>query len=110
MLREYLDIFCTAYIDDILIYSSSLKEHREHVSKILEKLKAAGLQVDVTKYKFDVEEVPYLNLIVSKNGVRMDPEKVKAIKKWETPKNVKDIQAFLGFVNFIDALLKIFLK
>ena len=53
-LREFLDVFCTAYIDDILIYSNSRKEHTQHVRKVLERLRSAGLQVDIEKCEFSV--------------------------------------------------------
>ena len=99
-LREYLDVFCTAYIDDILIYSSTLNEHRSHVMKILQRLRDAGIQADIAKCEFEVDEVAYLGLLVGRRGVRMDPAKVAAIREWATPANVKDVQGFLGFANF----------
>ena len=100
VLREYLDAFCTAYIDDILIYSKSVKEHKIHVRKVLEALRAARLQLDIGKCEFFVTETTYLGLIISDKGIRMDPQKVLAIKEWASPKNVRDIQAFVGFANF----------
>ena len=105
-LREYLDIFCTAYIDDILIYSNNAKEHRDHVRKVLERLRAAGLQADIKKCEFHVEEVKYLGLVISTQGIRMDPEKVAAVRDWESPANVKDVQSFLGFANFYRRFIK----
>ena len=100
VLHEYLDNFCTAYIDDILIYSNSKAEHREHVRKVLERLREAGLQVDIDKCAFSITEVKYLGLIITTRGIQMDPEKVSAVVDWLPPKNVKDVQSFLGFTNF----------
>ena len=100
VLFEHLDRFCTAYIDDILIYSDSLGEHKEHVRQVLAKLQAAGLQIDITKCDFYVQEVKYLGLIVSTSGIKMDPAKISAIVDWPTLRSVKDVQAFLGFANF----------
>jgi hypothetical protein len=57
-----------------------------------------------------VTEVTYLGMIVSTNGVRIDPAKVAAINKWEPCSNVKDVQAFLGFVNFYRRFIKSFSK
>jgi hypothetical protein len=54
VLFEYLDDFCIAYLDDILIYSKNPEEHKIHVYKVLEKLRLAGLQADIKKYKFSV--------------------------------------------------------
>jgi hypothetical protein len=100
VLREYLDVFCTAFIDDVLVYSETLTEHREHVAKVLKALGDAGLQLDIDKCEFEVISVKYLGLIISRNGVAMDPDKVNCILSWEVPSNVKDIQAFVGFANF----------
>ena len=79
VLHGMLDVFCTAYIDDILIYSNSEKEHRNHVKRILSALREAGLQADIDKCEFHVNEVNYLGLIIMNNGIRMDPHKVSAV-------------------------------
>ncbi|TKA72817.1 hypothetical protein B0A49_05481 [Cryomyces minteri] len=99
-LHEYLDIFCTAYVDDVLVYSNSVEEHRKHGRLVLEALYKAGLQLDVNKLEFHVTEVLYPGLIISTKRIRMDPKKVSTIRDWESPKNVKDVQAFVGFANF----------
>jgi len=99
-LREFLDQFCICYIDDILIYSKTAKEHREHVRKVLQKLKEAGLFIKPEKCEFSVQKTTFLGFLISKNGIEMDPEKVNGVLDWETPKTVKDIQCFLGFANF----------
>lgn len=100
ILRPYLDIFCTAYIDDILIYSDSLEEHRKHVKQVFEALCGTGLQLDIKKCEFEVPEVKYLGMIISTSGVKVDPQKIKCIIDWKPPQHVKDVQAFLGFSNF----------
>ena len=100
VLMEYLDLFCSAYLDDILIYSQNLKEHKQHVKMVLQKLREAGLQIDLKKCNFHVTETQYLGLIVTTEGIRMDPEKVRAIIEWEQPKSTHDVHSFLGFCNF----------
>jgi hypothetical protein len=100
VLHEHLDEFCSAYIDDILIYSDDLESHQKHVRWVLEATRKVGLQLDIKKCEFHVSEVTYLGLIVSTEGIRMDPRKVEAVLNWETPRNLKDIQAFIGFANF----------
>jgi hypothetical protein len=90
-LREYLDIFCAVYIDDILIYSKSRKEHKEHVRKILGKLEEAGLYVKAEKCEFSVSQTSFLGFIVGADGISMDPAKIQAIREWEAPKNVRDV-------------------
>jgi hypothetical protein len=99
-LREYLDIFCTAYLDDVLIYSDSLEDHRKHVKLVLRALREAGLQAEIEKCEFHTTETRYLGLIIGTEGVKMDPKKIETIKNWPQPKTLKDIQAFLGFANF----------
>lgn len=105
-LQEYLDVFCTAYLDDVLIYSNNRKEHRRHVNLVLDKLREAGLQLDIKKCKFEATEVKYLGLIISRRGIEMDPIKIECVKSWKTPSCVKDIQAFLGFANFYRRFIK----
>ena len=100
VLRPFLDVFCTAYIDDILIYSESLEEHKKHVRLVLGALSDAGLQLDIDKSEFFKTEVIYLGYVISTEGIKMDPAKVQAIQEWEYPLNVKDVRAFLGFANF----------
>lgn len=107
-LRPFLDIFCTAYIDDVLVYSNDLATHKLHVQSVLQALQDAGLQLDVKKCEFDQTEVKYLGMIISTEGVRMDPDKVDAIVNWEAPINVKDVQAFLGFSNFYRRFIRSF--
>ena len=109
-LRDYLDVFCSAYIDDILIYSNgSRAQHRDHVRKVLQRLREAGLQIDIDKCEFEVKSTKYLGFIVeAEKGVRMDPEKVKAIMEWEAPTSVKGVQSFIGFANFYRRFIKEF--
>lgn len=100
VLFNYLDDFCTAYLDDILIYSDNELEHEVHVKKVLERLREAGLQADIKKCEFSVTRTKYLGFIISTNGVEVDPEKVEIIREWKEPCTVKGVQSFLGFCNF----------
>src|SRR5271163_2167307 len=102
VLREYLDEFCSAYIDDILIFSSgSLADHRNKVKKVLQRLRDAGLQLDIAKCEFEVQTVRYLGFVIEAGaGVSMEPEKVKAIMEWEAPHSTRGVRAFVGFANY----------
>ena len=106
--RNYLDHFCTTYIDDILVYSENDEEHKEHVLKVLRHLREQKLQLDIDKCDFDTKEVKYLGLIITTEGIRMDPEKLKAIKEWRTPESVSDVQQFVGFCGFYRRFIKDF--
>jgi hypothetical protein len=100
VLTPYLDRFCTAYLDDTLIYSDTFEEHQEHVNWVLEAFEKAGLHLKPEKCEFHYQEVKYLGLIISTEGIKMDPEKITAVQDWEAPRNLKDVRTFLGFANF----------
>jgi len=99
VLRPFLDDYCTAYLDDILIFSDSLGEHKVHVRRVLEALSIAGLHMKPEKCKFHQESVKYLGLIITRDGIKMDPSKVSTVVDWPAPKHLKDVQAFLGFTH-----------
>ena len=108
VLFDYLNDFAQAYMDDILIYSKSLKEHKEHVRKVLLRLREAGLYVDINKCEFHVQETTFLGVIVSTKGIKMDPRKVQAVLDWPQPTNLKQVQSFIGFCNFYRRFIKDF--
>jgi RNase H-like domain found in reverse transcriptase/Reverse transcriptase (RNA-dependent DNA polymerase) len=110
VLWEYLNEFVTAYIDDILIYSKDLTQHRKHIRIVLQRLREAGLQADINKCEFHTQETKFLGLIVGTKGVRMDPEKIIAIKEWQTPRSLKQVQAFLGLCNYYRQFIEGFSK
>ncbi|TRX94028.1 hypothetical protein FHL15_005106 [Xylaria flabelliformis] len=108
VLYEGLDKYTSAYLDDVLIYSKTKKEHVHHVRKVLSALLEAGLHVDIKKCEFHTTETKYLGLIIGTDGIKMDPKKVEAITNWEQPQHVKDVQKFLGFANFYRRFIKSF--
>ena len=99
-LRQFIDIFCVTYLDDILIYSESFDEHISHVNQVLATLQKAGLHLNPEKCQFHTTQTEFLGYIISPDGISMDPAKVQTIQEWETPESVHDIQVFLGFANF----------
>ena len=101
-LQEYLDEFVSAYIDDILIYSDgSLSDHRKKVRKVMKKLQEAGLQIDIDKCEFETKSTKYLGFIIEAGkGIRVDPEKIKAIESSECPRSVKGVRGFVRFANY----------
>ena len=100
LLYDILDDFVTAYLDDILIYSKTRDEHIQHVREVLKRLQSAGLQIDLKKSEFFTKRTRYLGLIITPNGIEMDPEKVHTISSWEPPNTLRQLQRFLGFANF----------
>ncbi len=100
ILMEYLDVFCSAYMDDILIYSESVAEHEIHVKKVMGILQANNLQADIKKSEFNVTKTKFLGFNVGVDGIEVNPEKVAVIKTWQYANNVRGIQSYLGFCNF----------
>ena len=84
----YLDDFCSAYIDDILIFSATQEEHEVHVRRILEQLREAGLQADLKKCEFYVTETRFLGFTIGTSGVRPDPKKLDTVRLWQNPTTV----------------------
>jgi hypothetical protein len=109
-LHDLLDKTCTAYLDDVLIYSANRKDHQTHVREVVKRLLEAGLQIDINKCEFETTKTKYLGLIITPGGINMDPEKVKTIKEWLTPPCLKDLQKFLGFANFYRRFIRDFSK
>ena len=98
--HDLLDVNVVVYLDDILIYSDDMDQHKAHVREVLKRLRANGLYAGAQKCEFHKDTVEYLGYILSPDGLRMDPAKVKAITDWPEPRKVKDVQSFLGFCNF----------
>jgi hypothetical protein len=82
-LRPILDIFCTAFLNDLLIYCDNLTEYNKHIRALMSTVMESRLYVKVENSELPVQEVRYLGLNVGVNGIRIDPEKVSAVKEWE---------------------------
>jgi len=109
-LSDCLDRFAVAYLDDILVFSPTIEEHVDHVKEILFRLRKFTLFAKLEKCQFHKNSVEFLGYIVSSKGITMDPAKIKAVQDWPAPKNIKDIQSFLGFANFYRRFIKDFSK
>ena len=108
ILHPLLDQGVVVYLNDILIYTKTLEEHRDLVIRVFSILQKEGLVVAAHKSFFYVKEVKFLGYIINANGVEMSTRKVEAVQSWETLKNLKDVQKFLGFVNFYHQFIKNF--
>jgi len=107
-IREALDDFTSAYLDDVLIYSDSEEEHVGHVKWIMQRLLEAGLYLKPEKSEVHKETVKYLGLIISTKGISLDEDKVQTVRNWSREKrtenrrlnNLFEVQQFLGFCNY----------
>jgi GTP-binding protein EngB required for normal cell division len=90
------------YIDDLMIYTKTdnIQEHEKLVKKVLKRLEEHDLFAKSEKCTFGVKEVEFLGMIASREGIKMDDSKVKAIREWLTPKTVRGVRSFLGLANF----------
>ncbi|KAL1218314.1 RNA-directed DNA polymerase-like protein [Cardamine amara subsp. amara] len=99
-LRPFIGRFVVVYFDDILIFSASLAEHLIHLRDVLLVLHREKLFAATKKCVFGVEQVLFLGYIVSSRGLEVDPEKIKAIQSWPTPRTVTDVRSFHGLASF----------
>ena len=97
---DMLDVCVVVYLDDILIFSDDPSDHPRHVREVLKRLRKHDLFCKPEKCEFHADEIEYLGYIIGKDGIRMDPKKIEKILDWPVPRNVKDVQSFLGFANF----------
>ena len=88
------------YIDDIMIFTKTLEEHRHVVKEVLQILRDEHLYLHHDKCDFEVQETEFLRQIVAQDQVKMDHKKVSAIKDWPIPTSKKQLRGFLGFLNF----------
>jgi len=97
---DLLDVYVVIYLDDILIYLNNLKDHRGHVTEVLRQLWVHKLYESPTKCALHKDSIEFLGFILGPQGLMMDKQKVQTIWDWPVPRHVKEIQSFLGFLNF----------
>ena len=98
--KQYLDLFVIIFFDDILIYSRSEEEHASHLIVALQTLKDRQLFTKFSKCEFWLQSLAFLVHIVSSEGIRVDSQKIEAVKKWLKPTSVIDIRSFLGLAGY----------
>lgn len=98
--HDCLDQFIVVFIDDILVYSKSREEHEEHLRIVLRRLREKQLYAKFSKCEFWLDQVIFLGHTVPKEGISVDPSKIKAILEWQRPKTVKEVRSFLGLAGY----------
>ncbi|KMQ82914.1 enzymatic polyprotein endonuclease reverse [Lasius niger] len=98
------------YMDDIVIYARSLKEHEVKFNKLMQRLRTANLKLQPDKCEFLRHEVAYLGHIIGADGVKPDPNKIKSIAEFPTPKTEKNIKQFLGLAGYYRRFIPQFSK
>ena len=90
-LADMMNVFCVVYLDDILIYSSSLKEHWDHIKQILKHLHKFQLFANLKKCAFAVQQIDFLRFVISAKRIAMDPNQISIIADWPTPKTYQKV-------------------
>lgn len=98
------------YLDDIIIFSSSVEQHLQRLEMVLGRLQGQGLKVKAEKCAFFQEQVSYLGHIISSQGVSTDPKKIEAVAGWQRRRHISELWSFLGFASyyrrFVDGFAK----
>ena len=92
--------FVTAYIDDLLVFSSTLSEHLHHLRLILTKLWDVGLKLNPSKCCFIRKEVEYLGHVITPHGLKPNEKLIAAVKVFVPPKNIQELRQFLGLSSY----------
>jgi len=98
------------FIDDILVATDTEEGHNKLVEEVLKRLKENNLFVKPEKCKWKVREVEFLGVVISPKGVKMQKEKVEGVLNWLAPRNIKEVQKFLGLVNYYRRFIKNFTR
>ena len=92
--------YVCVYFDDIFIFSKSFTEHLEHIKDVLSRLRKHSLQAKVSKCNFVKKDIHFLGHVISSEGIKPDPEKIKSIKEWRVPRNKREVRRFIGLCSY----------
>ena len=95
VLRELIGTICFVYLDDVIIFGRSFKEHLDNLERVLKRLGEVGLKIKLSKWQFIMAEAKHLGHIVSSEGVRPNPAKILAIQNFPVPKNIHQLRGFI---------------
>src|SRR5262249_38028824 len=108
--RPYLDKFVVVFIDDILVYSKRKEEHEKHLAVVLHVLRENQLYAKLSKCEFWFDKVCFLDHVISKEGIQVDPQKVEAMSNWPRATNITEIRSFLGMAGYYRRFVQNFSK
>ena len=91
---------CCIYLDDIIVFSSTVEEHVHRLERVFKRLQNCGLKLKPSKCSFFQNSVKYLGHVISEKGVHTDPDKIESLLTWPRPKDIKSLRQFLGFTGY----------
>ena len=91
---------CLVYLDDIIIWAPSFKEHLRRLRLVFDRIRTAGLKLKPSKCQFLKREVSFLRHVVSSEGIKTDPDKVETVRTWPTSVDIKELQSFLSLASY----------
>ena len=94
------------YLDDIIVFAANEKDHEQHLTHVLDRLREYGLKLSPEKCKFFQSRVKCLGHVISAEGVTTDPDKIDAVRSWAVPTNVKELKSFLGLAGYYRRFIK----
>jgi hypothetical protein len=108
VLKDFIGKFIIVYVDDILIFSKTEAEHLNHLAAVMRRLQQHKLMINMKKLSFMRTQLIYLGFFISANELKMDPEKIKVIKDWPSPKSVFEVRSFHGLASFYRKFIRNF--
>lgn len=100
VLRDLQNTICLVYLDDIIVFSTSLQEHMVNLEKVFARLRESNFKIQMDKSEFLKLETSYLGHIIGKDGIKPNPDKIEAIQKFPIPKTATEIKRFLGLLGY----------
>jgi hypothetical protein len=108
VLMDFIGKFIIVYLDDILVFSKTKGKHLRHLTLVMRRLQQEKLLINLKKSSFMKTKLIYLGFVISSNELKMDPEKVKVIREWPSPKNIFEVRSFHGLASFYRKFIRNF--
>lgn len=100
LLGDLLNKYAMAYMDDIMLHTPSFDEHEKIIINIFDSLRKSGLKLNINKTKLFCKQIKYLGHVIDANGIKPNEQNIESIKNVSIPKNVKEVQRFLGMASY----------